>query len=112
MDLKGLETYCYPRKATKIYTKSPYFRNLLILQRTNFLFEKVFDIVAPNIWMKKGLTGLKMEDVLRCCGVSFYWNNAVDKLIPEKFQFFGHNSVNQPIYNIGEKFERIARTDS
>lgn len=82
---------------------SPFFRNLLLADRSTYLLEKMFPLVASSVCKEEGLHGLPVSEVHRMRGVSPHWNTVIEKLIPEQFQHVGKDVT--PF--VAEAFETI-----
>lgn len=95
--------------AESLINSSLFFRNLLMQQRTSFLFEKVFPIMTATIWKKKGIEEFAVSDVLNCRVVCKSWNAAVDKLVPQEFEHFGERQNGNKLVAISEIFTDIQR---
>lgn len=78
---------------------------------SEFLFDKVLELVAHRIWKKESLPGLPVKSILKCRAVCSNWNIDVDNLIYKKFQYYGKQTQNFNESCIGSEFSHIVQNN-
>lgn len=76
-------------------------------QRTTYLFEKAFQLVASSIWKNEGLEGLQRSEVLNLRAVCSYWSVIIEKMIKEKFPEFQEGSTDLKFTLIRDAFSSL-----